>query len=568
MNTRCTSSLLVSALVLAAVVLWSGAVAQNNPSTMNGSSTPLVEVLPRLIEFSGELSPQITEMMLATAGESGNAGQSGIVTMGFSLYESQQGGAPLWTETQDVKVDEHGRYTVLLGAASPDGIPLDLFATARARWLGAQPQLPGATEQSRVALVGVPYALKAADADTLGGRPASAYVTTNVSSSASSTAGQGGASTNSATPAQGLSRAPGAKTAAHPPVAVASGVTGEGFTNDFAIWTASTTLGTSTLEEVGGELGLGTKEPEAELDVIASGDDPGVMGTSSENSGVVGESTTFFGVEGESKNAAGVYGESTSNNGVYGLSTDAYGVYGTSTSGGAGVVGYSKTHIGVEGGSATKGGVVGQSVSGDGVAGIACINGCGAAGVFGSGTLAGAFKGDVGVDGDFSVTGVKAFHIDHPLDPANKYLNHFAVESNEVLDAYSGNVTTDPSGTATVMLPAYFSALNVDYRYQLTVIGQFANAIVFREVENNNFVIKTDKPSVKVSWQVTGVRHDAWCRNHPPQVEEAKPQRERGYYLTPEFFGQPEEKSVTWLYHGDEIRDARAVGSRAAADSR
>jgi trimeric autotransporter adhesin len=265
---------------------------------------------------------------------------------------------------------------------------------------------------------------------------------------------------------------------------------------------------------------------------------------SSTDDAVSASSDSGDGVDGTSDSGFGVFGDSTSNVGVAGESTDREGVLGTSS---------------------TKGGVVGMSSSGDGVAGVAVS---GPAGVFGSGKVAGAFSGNVGVTGTLSVTGLKSFHIDHPLDPANKYLNHFAMESNEVLDTYSGNVTTDLSGTATVMLPTYFSALNVNYRYQLTVIGQFAQAIIFREIENNTFVIKTDKPSVKVSWQVTGVRHDAWVRNHPPQVEEAKPPRERGYYLHPEFFGQPEEKSVMWLYHGATIRDAKALWLREAAKSR
>jgi hypothetical protein len=158
--------------------------------------------------------------------------------------------------------------------------------------------------------------------------------------------------------------------------------------------------------------------------------------------------------------------------------------------------------------------------------------------------------------------GVKEFHIDHPLDPANKFLNHASVESNEVLNVYSGNIITGADGTATVELPDYFSALNADFRYQLTVIGQFAQAIVFREIENNVFVVKTDKPAVKVSWQVTARRQDAWMRTHSLQVEEDKPEEERGYYLNPELFGQPEERSLSWLHHPDTMQDAKALRSR------
>ncbi|PPF75138.1 hypothetical protein C5B96_16970 [Subtercola sp. Z020] len=90
------------------------------------------------------------------------------------------------------------------------------------------------------------------------------------------------------------------------------------------------------------------------------------------------------------------------------------------------------------------------------------------------------------------------------------------------MNVYNGNVTTDGNGVATVGLPAYFQALNRDFRYQLTVIGDFAQAVVAKEVANNSFVIKTDKPNVKVSWQVTGIRQDAYAQEHPIVVESAK----------------------------------------------
>jgi hypothetical protein len=107
-----------------------------------------------------------------------------------------------------------------------------------------------------------------------------------------------------------------------------------------------------------------------------------------------------------------------------------------------------------------------------------------------------------------------------------------------MMNIYNGNIVTDRHGVATVELPTYFEALNQDFRYQLTVIGQFAQAIVAREIANNHFTIKTSKPSVKVSWQVTGVRHDAYAEAHRIQVEENKPGEERGTYLHPELFQQ------------------------------
>ncbi len=97
-----------------------------------------------------------------------------------------------------------------------------------------------------------------------------------------------------------------------------------------------------------------------------------------------------------------------------------------------------------------------------------------------------------------------------------------------MMNIYNGNVTTDASGSATVTLPDYFDALNRDFRYQLTVVGQFAQAIVSRKIAGNTFEIRTDKPGVEVSWQVTGIRQDAYAKAHPIMVEEFKPAKEQG----------------------------------------
>src|SRR5208283_4202061 len=111
-----------------------------------------------------------------------------------------------------------------------------------------------------------------------------------------------------------------------------------------------------------------------------------------------------------------------------------------------------------------------------------------------------------------------SFKIDHPLDPAGKYLYHSFVESPDMMNVYNGNVTTDKRGLATVVLPDYFGALNRDFRYQLTVIGQFAQAMIGKEISHNRFTIRSNKPGVKVSWQVTGIRQDAYANAHRIQV--------------------------------------------------
>ena len=146
--------------------------------------------------------------------------------------------------------------------------------------------------------------------------------------------------------------------------------------------------------------------------------------------------------------------------------------------------------------------------------------------------------GKVDVVGTLSKGG-GSFKIDHPLDPANKYLYHSFVESPDMMNIYNGNVTTGADGLAMVTMPDWFEALNTDFRYQLTVMGQFAQAIVASEMSGNQFSIRTDKPNVKVSWQVTGVRHDAFANANRIPVEVEKASADRGRYLYPEAIGQP-----------------------------
>jgi hypothetical protein len=163
--------------------------------------------------------------------------------------------------------------------------------------------------------------------------------------------------------------------------------------------------------------------------------------------------------------------------------------------------------------------------------------------------LAADFEGDVFVDGTLSAN-VKEFKIDHPLDPANKYLVHASVESSEMMNIYSGNVTTDDLGLATVTLPAWFQAENTDFRYQLTVVDErFAQAVISKRIGNNQFTIHTNATNVQVSWQITAVRQDAYAKAHPMVAEQVKGVRERGFYQHPELYGQPKQKQTQWGLH-------------------
>jgi trimeric autotransporter adhesin len=247
----------------------------------------------------------------------------------------------------------------------------------------------------------------------------------------------------------------------------------------------------------------------------------GIHGSSNDNYGMYGTSNTSFGVFGESGSSPGVRAR-TYNPSSYALFTD----YSTSSTNFCGLS------------------------SGDYALyanGPTVLNGTLSAGFFVIGD-AGTFNyvaGSLHVGNDFEASGSKNFRIDHPLDPANKTLMHSCIESNERLLMYSGTVMTDASGDATIDLPSYFEALNINYRYQLTIVGEeFAQAIVSREIRNNQFAIKTDKPSIKVCWQVTGDRNDAYARAHPYVVESQKDPEERGKYYQPELFGQPKEKTI------------------------
>jgi hypothetical protein len=158
-----------------------------------------------------------------------------------------------------------------------------------------------------------------------------------------------------------------------------------------------------------------------------------------------------------------------------------------------------------------------------------------------------AANGLVSVRGNFTATGTKNFRIDHPVDPANKYLFHAAMESSEVLNHYSGNAMLDASGEAVVQFPEWFESINKDFRYQLTAIGAPGRDLyVAEEVSGGHFKIAGGKPGSKVSWQVEGVRNDAWEKAHPMEVEADKGV-DRGHYLTPELYGAPETAAIGYM---------------------
>ena len=151
------------------------------------------------------------------------------------------------------------------------------------------------------------------------------------------------------------------------------------------------------------------------------------------------------------------------------------------------------------------------------------------------------------VNGNLGASGTKTFVIDHPLDPENKILRHFAIESPEVLNMYRGNVVLDEEGNATIQLPDYFMAINIDFSYDLTPIGQKAPDLFVKEEINDNgiFEISGGNPNQKISWVVYAERNDLYMQQETQRdVEIEKDESERGKYLMPELYNQPPEKGI------------------------
>ncbi|RLT36632.1 MAG: hypothetical protein DWI57_14560 [Chloroflexi bacterium] len=291
----------------------------------------------------------------------------------------------------------------------------------------------------------------------------------------------------------------------------------------------------------------------------------GVVGSSLNNSGIFGWSTNDYAIDGQGPSTAtgGVrgtsFGGAADTSGVYGLHTAGsgvvYGVRGQSSSTtGRGVYGNATAATGAafgvygESNSSSGRGVYGTSpylgVYGYSTGASNSYGVYGYASAAGAGNYAGYFAGDVHVSGSLSKSS-GTFRIDHPLDPENKYLSHSFVESPDMLNVYNGNVTLGEDGSVWVELPGYFQALNRDFRYQLTAIGgPGPNLYIAQEVADNRFQIAGGGSGLRVSWQVTGIRQDAFANANPVIVEQDKPENERGTYLHPELFGQDRSRGL------------------------
>jgi hypothetical protein len=769
-------------------------------------SEPSETGVPKLIQFSGTLKDVACRPI------------SGVASVTFVIYNEQDNGSALWSETQNVLADANGHYAVLLGAATGNGVPSDLFGTGESRWLGVtvarQPEMP------RVLIASVPYALKAGDADTLGGLPASSYVTTQqftASNARSASSFIGGNTTVVTTPGTAAS-AQSATTESAQSSVIQANPTGSGTTDYIPLWASGSNLGNSLLFQTGGKIGVGTTTPASTLDInggeilrggfyeyaqgtatastgqpshsfqwdasvfssstgtavneafgfralpvnnntpnptakldlfngtggpsgtlvdtglsidnggiitfapgqtfdggsatftslnlpgaapggaqislggapflstggssssmyIGGGSNTGYQTSASGNVGIgflsvanvtTGEQNTGVGVAslqnlqdgtfntalgyfaldanqhgaanfaggyfalsgatGTGNTAVGYLADTSLTTGNYNTAIGYYANVGTGTISNSTAIGNGATvnesdaivlgnsillngltpppSVGIgtstprsnleisspiassittpgpiltlsNESTGTQNGVAIDFDPGNptGTLPFARIEASGQSSGAeldfythqsgtGNGTLLKTMSidsfGNVQVSGSLFVTGEVekgsgTFKIDDPIDPANKYLSHSFVESPDMMNIYNGNIVTDATGVATVAMPAWFEALNADFRYQLTVLGQFAQAIVASEMQDGKFTIRTDKPNVKVSWQVTGIRHDPYAVANRTPVEESKPASEQGRYLHPDVYGAGPDQRV---------RNAQARATSTAA---
>lgn len=297
---------------------------------------------------------------------------------------------------------------------------------------------------------------------------------------------------------------------------------------------------------------------------------PAVEGTDSVSGGIgvhgVNATTYGFGVVGEG-GIVGVLGKNFQSGGIgtqgYAYSPATIGVQGWSNASNGSAVDATATgtyafgvsvsaigtgSIGVSAAGDYQGGYFngknfGVSALGSGYASVGLY--CRASGAssnaiqaFGDPTgLAGYFYGDIHLVGYLTKSG-GGYRIDHPLDPDNKYLNHHFVESSEMKNMYDGMVILDSSGNAAISMPSYFEAANSDYRYQLTAMGaSMPGLFISSKIKDAKFSISGGTAGGEVSWQVTGIRCDAWALKNNPGVEIEKSVDQKGHYMHPELFG-------------------------------
>lgn len=436
-----------------------------------------------------------------------------VYAMTFAIFDVSNGGAALWSESKNVLVSK-GTFSTLLGDTTP--LVMSNF-NGQDLWLGVTVS-PDVEATPRQRLTYTPYAFYstsagyaasteyAAKADTLDGYDSSSFSFTGHNHMGETWAGSApltlsNADYTAALNASSNGPAVGAASTSSDGLQVSSaGDDGVQVTQaNYGLYVVNTNYA-SILIGTAGTYGMSiSKTTEDGVKIFTAGSPVGAAISSAANNGIEIENAQGNGVFVGHSDGDGVHVESGGYNGGY---------FKTEYSGGNGLVGIAN-------------------------------NGTSAYGVLGGSTngYAGYFSGKVHVAGTLTKSG-GAFKIDHPLDPANKYLYHSFVESPDMKNIYDGVVTLDANGKATVQLPDWFEALNEDFRYQLTCIGGYAPVYIAEEVKNNQFKIAGGSTGLKVSWQVTGIRHDPYAEANRIVVEEPKAPEDQGRYLFPAGYGQ------------------------------
>jgi hypothetical protein len=494
--------------VTAACLHASPSPGQATPAEASDSAAAVkaASTVPRLIKYSGVLLDERGYPITLP------------VEVTFSLYDqvSPAQKSALWKETQQVSPNEKGQYTIYLGVGSSQGLPPEVFTSVSAQWLGVE--VAGAGSATAESAPAKALAVTAATAKTT---PATTVMSVGLTAPPQDFKVTGSPVTGSGTLALNWLTAPTSDDTSNAIVKrdylggfYAGIITSQALVDNGNL----TVYGNSYMgpANLSGPVGIGTNSPAALLNINKNNQ-------ANADFLLLGNNTSR-GLQ-MRDNGSGVDLESI---GVP-LNINFVTHFPTviNPNGGSVVVNDNKTFwLGPQNPAL----IVGSIVDAGGNAQSLLVEG------------QAGFESDVVIQGNLFVDGRKDFRIDHPLDPTQKYLLHASIESSEVLNQYSGNITTDELGQATVHFPDWFDVENTDFRYQLTVIsGGFAQAIVANKEANNQFTIGTNAPHVEVSWLLTAKRNDPFMKAHPFVAEQEKPASKRGHYDHPELYGQPAE---------------------------